>query len=127
MSYDHEWNEDYWMTRPVTVTKRLITIGAVIHGNCVVAGGLPRQHGPSTHCQGLGCAGIAFVKWRTYYSLNGEEKAAEYLKDLLTSLGPAFVKIGQAVSSRPDVVPPVYIRQLEFLQVLPPCPLPTIA
>eukprot|EP00892_Ulva_mutabilis_P005960 jgi/Ulvmu1/3736/UM173_0009.1 len=86
MAYDHEWNEEYWMTRPVTVTKRLITIG------------------------------IAFVKWRTFYGLNGEEKAAEYLKDLLTSLGPAFVKIGQAVSSRPDVVPPVYIRQLEFLQ-----------
>lgn len=62
-------------------------------------------------------AGIAFVKWRAYYSMNGEEKAAVYLQDLLTELGPAFVKIGQAVSSRPDVVPPVYIRQLEFLQV----------
>lgn len=62
-------------------------------------------------------AGIAFMKWRAYYSLNGEEKAAVYLKDLLTDLGPAFVKIGQAVSSRPDVVPPVYIKQLEFLQV----------
>lgn len=57
------------------------------------------------------------MKWRAYYSLNGEEKAAVYLKDLLTELGPAFVKIGQAVSSRPDVVPPVYIKQLEFLQV----------
>lgn len=35
-------------------------------------------------------------------------------------LGPAFVKIGQAVSSRPDAVPPVYIKQLEYLQVPPP-------
>lgn len=57
------------------------------------------------------------MKWRAFYSLNGEEKAAVYLKDLLSDLGPAFVKIGQAVSSRPDVVPPVYIKQLEFLQV----------
>lgn len=71
-------------------------------------------------------AGIAFVRWRAYYSMNGEEKAAVYLKDLLTELGPAFVKIGQAVSSRPDVVPPVYIRQLEFLQVDTPEPLSSL-
>ena len=31
-------------------------------------------------------------------------------------LGPAFVKIGQALSSRPDVLPPVYISALELLQ-----------
>lgn len=51
--------------------------------------------------------------------MNGEEQAAEYLKDQLTVLGPAFVKIGQAVASRPDVVAPVYIRQLEYLQARP--------
>ena len=27
MQYDPDWNEQYWMTRPVSVTKRLITIG----------------------------------------------------------------------------------------------------
>lgn len=32
-------------------------------------------------------------------------------------LGPAFVKIGQALSSRPDVLPPLYITALELLQV----------
>lgn len=62
-------------------------------------------------------AGFALLKWRIFFALNGEEQAAEYLKDQLTVLGPAFVKIGQAVASRPDVVPPVYIRQLEYLQV----------
>jgi hypothetical protein len=62
-------------------------------------------------------AGFAIFKWRIFFALNGEERAAEYLKDQLTVLGPAFVKIGQAVSSRPDVVPPVYIKQLEYLQV----------
>lgn len=36
---------------------------------------------------------------------------------VLVDLGPAFVKIGQALSSRPDVLPPEYIDELELLQV----------
>lgn len=35
---------------------------------------------------------------------------------VLVSLGPAFVKIGQALSSRPDVLPPAYLQELEKLQ-----------
>lgn len=35
---------------------------------------------------------------------------------MLTNLGPTFIKIGQAVSSRPDLVPPQYLRELEKLQ-----------
>ena len=31
-------------------------------------------------------------------------------------MGPAFVKIAQAVSSRPDVVPPTYLDELAMLQ-----------
>ncbi|PSC70755.1 putative aarF domain-containing kinase chloroplastic [Micractinium conductrix] len=41
---------------------------------------------------------------------------ADKLRTLLTDLGPAFVKIGQAVSSRPDVAPPEFLRELEKLQ-----------
>lgn len=36
---------------------------------------------------------------------------------VLVDLGPAFVKIGQALSSRPDVLPPEYTTELELLQV----------
>ncbi|MEW5308317.1 MAG: hypothetical protein WDW38_000286 [Sanguina aurantia] len=40
-----------------------------------------------------------------------------------SSSGPAFVKIGQALSSRPDVLPPVYLLQMELLQDrIPPFP-----
>jgi aarF domain-containing kinase len=35
---------------------------------------------------------------------------------VLVELGPAFVKIGQALSSRPDVLPPAYLAELELLQ-----------
>ena len=42
---------------------------------------------------------------------------------VLVRLGPAFVKIGQALSSRPDVMPPEYLVELELLQDrIPPFP-----
>lgn len=35
---------------------------------------------------------------------------------ILLQLGPAFVKIAQAVSSRADVIPPAYLEELSLLQ-----------
>ncbi|XP_077224324.1 protein kinase superfamily protein isoform X1 [Tasmannia lanceolata] len=42
-------------------------------------------------------------------------RAAE-LRGILVELGPAFVKIAQAVSSRSDVIPPAYVDELSVLQ-----------
>ncbi|CAH2066805.1 unnamed protein product [Thlaspi arvense] len=42
-------------------------------------------------------------------------RAAE-LRRLLVELGPAYVKIAQAVSSRPDLIPPTYLDELSLLQ-----------
>ncbi|KAI3919931.1 hypothetical protein MKW98_001187 [Papaver atlanticum] len=42
-------------------------------------------------------------------------RAAE-LRKILVELGPAFVKIAQAVSSRADVIPPAYLDELSLLQ-----------
>ncbi|XP_039114031.1 uncharacterized aarF domain-containing protein kinase At1g71810, chloroplastic [Dioscorea cayenensis subsp. rotundata] len=41
---------------------------------------------------------------------------ATELRRILIKLGPAFVKIAQAVSSRPDVIPPAYLEELSLLQ-----------
>jgi predicted unusual protein kinase regulating ubiquinone biosynthesis (AarF/ABC1/UbiB family) len=50
-----------------------------------------------------------------------EAKRAEELRITLTNLGPAFIKVGQALSTRPDLVPPVYLDELTQLQdKLPP-------
>lgn len=51
------------------------------------------------------------------------KKLAIESRKLLTRLGPAFIKIGQALSTRPDIVPPVFMDELAELQdQLPPFP-----
>lgn len=41
---------------------------------------------------------------------------AEAFRDRLVELGPAYVKLGQVLSTRPDLLPPDYIAELEKLQ-----------
>jgi predicted unusual protein kinase regulating ubiquinone biosynthesis (AarF/ABC1/UbiB family) len=43
-------------------------------------------------------------------------KLAIESRQLLTQLGPAFIKIGQALSTRPDIVPPIFMDELAELQ-----------
>jgi len=43
------------------------------------------------------------------------EKAAAF-RERLVELGPAYVKLGQLLSTRPDLLPPEYIRELTSLQ-----------
>src|SRR5919199_1092196 len=43
------------------------------------------------------------------------ERAAAFRKRLV-ELGPAYVKLGQVLSTRPDLLPPAYINELERLQ-----------
>ncbi|GET37258.1 ABC1 kinase family protein [Microseira wollei] len=52
-----------------------------------------------------------------------EQRRAVQLRELLTNLGPAYIKVGQALSTRPDLVPPLYLEELTRLQdALPPFP-----
>jgi predicted unusual protein kinase regulating ubiquinone biosynthesis (AarF/ABC1/UbiB family) len=56
-------------------------------------------------------------------SLQKEQRRAIQLRELLTNLGPAYIKIGQALSTRPDLVPPLFLEELTRLQdQLPPFP-----
>ena len=49
-------------------------------------------------------------------SVENERHHAVRLRELLTKLGPAYVKIGQALSTRPDLVSPLYLEELTHLQ-----------
>jgi predicted unusual protein kinase regulating ubiquinone biosynthesis (AarF/ABC1/UbiB family) len=55
--------------------------------------------------------------------VKNDRRRAIQLRELLTKLGPAYIKIGQALSTRPDLVPPVYLEEFTRLQdQLPPFP-----
>ncbi|MDF5720616.1 MAG: AarF/ABC1/UbiB kinase family protein [Rhizonema sp. PD37] len=55
--------------------------------------------------------------------VKNDQRRAIHLRELLTNLGPAYIKIGQALSTRPDLVPPAYLEELTKLQdKLPPFP-----
>ncbi|AFZ24404.1 putative unusual protein kinase [Cylindrospermum stagnale PCC 7417] len=55
--------------------------------------------------------------------VKSDRRRAIQLRELLTQLGPAYIKIGQALSTRPDLVPPMYLEELTRLQdQLPPFP-----
>ncbi len=53
----------------------------------------------------------------------GKVKTAERVRLVLQELGPSFIKLGQIVSTRPDVLPPDVVLELRKLQdKVPPVP-----
>ncbi|MEG4070241.1 AarF/ABC1/UbiB kinase family protein [Microcoleus sp. Pol11C2] len=62
---------------------------------------------------------FAFSVWfdgKTGRTATNQKRRAVRLREILAQLGPAFIKIGQALSTRPDLVPPVYLEELTTLQ-----------
>ncbi len=61
--------------------------------------------------------GVGFDKFLG--TLSNEDRArarARECAELLAALGPAFIKAGQALSTRPDIIPPVLLEELAQLQ-----------
>jgi aarF domain-containing kinase len=101
-SYDRQQIRDYWMRRPVSVVTRLATINYELSSPL-----------------------FSFLHYKLWLSKQHpdeeavleESKAnqAVQLKEALTNLGPAFVKAGQQLAIRPDLVPPVVLKELQKL------------
>ncbi|MBX7220778.1 MAG: AarF/ABC1/UbiB kinase family protein [Blastocatellia bacterium] len=67
------------------------------------------------------------VRWNHKRSKIGQEEQtarhAVWLRERLTRLGPTFIKIGQTLAVRPDLMPLAYIKELTLLQdAVPPFP-----
>jgi predicted unusual protein kinase regulating ubiquinone biosynthesis (AarF/ABC1/UbiB family) len=66
--------------------------------------------------------GLKLDDWRGAAEQNKFKRAAQ-LRKLLTDLGPTFIKVGQALSTRPDLVRRDFLDELVKLQdQLPPFP-----
>jgi predicted unusual protein kinase regulating ubiquinone biosynthesis (AarF/ABC1/UbiB family) len=94
INYDPLEIESHYKNRPLEVLRRIVTVL------------IPT---------------IAFIfgLWldvrRGVRAKNNSHRAIQ-LRELLTKLGPAYIKIGQALSTRPDLVPPAYLEELTKLQ-----------
>ncbi|MGB3517587.1 MAG: AarF/ABC1/UbiB kinase family protein [Elainellaceae cyanobacterium] len=99
--YNPEAIANYYRGRPVMVFRRIVAIILPF-----LSFGL----------------GVWWDRW-TGRIKAGQANRAKQLRILLTQLGPAYIKVGQALSTRPDLVPPSYLEELTQLQdQLPPFP-----
>ncbi len=64
--------------------------------------------------------GLKWDEWRGEVEQNKLKRAIQ-LREILTSLGPTFIKVGQALSTRPDLIRKDFLNELVKLQdQLPP-------
>lgn len=63
-------------------------------------------------------AGLAFtLNYSDLLSLSTQNEVARAieLREIVTSLGPAYIKLGQALSIRPDILSPTAMTELQKL------------
>ncbi len=98
--YSPEAINGFWGRRPVAVASRALQL--------------------------LGIGGSFFARF-AFDFFTGRLAATEVqraieLRNIVTSLGPAFIKLGQALSIRPDLLSPAAMVELQKVWPLPPEP-----
>ena len=98
LEYDVAALQSYWRSRPVEVAQRALQVVAVL--------------GP--YLTKL----LIWEYWirrkiRDHPGL--QKKYGAKLRQVLTELGPCFVKLGQALSIRPDILPSSFLDELQKL------------
>ena len=91
--YDPATISAYWGRRPKAVAQRIVQLLGV-------AGGF------------LGGVALDVILKRVK---ENEVKRAIQLREIVTSLGPAYIKLGQALSIRPDILSPAAMVELQKL------------
>lgn len=93
LSYDPAAIARFWSKRPKAVVQRILQL--------------------------LGISGgfLGRLAWDAYRGQLAETEVARAieLREIVTSLGPAYIKLGQALSIRPDLLSPAAMRELQKL------------
>ena len=93
-SYDHVKAAAFFAERPGAVLRRASAVWGITNELAL---------------------GLLF-DWKTGQLEKNEAKRAVGIRDILVALGPTFVKLGQALSIRPDLIPAAYADELASLQ-----------
>ncbi|OUS48377.1 ABC1 family-domain-containing protein [Ostreococcus tauri] len=92
-TYDVEKIRAYWSKRPLAIAKRSLSLLLDV----------------------AGWVSALLVDIQTKSVEKNSVERAGQLKDIIAKQGPAFVKVGQAVAIRPDLLPPAYLAELQTL------------
>lgn len=71
----------------------------------------------STCCSGIGWGFMVRLGWDLAWGKLSEHEVdrARELREIVTSLGPAYIKLGQALSIRPDILSPAAMYEMQKL------------
>jgi predicted unusual protein kinase regulating ubiquinone biosynthesis (AarF/ABC1/UbiB family) len=61
------------------------------------------------------CAGL-LIKGGTAELAKNDASLAQEAREIMEALGPTYVKLGQVLSVRPDILPPAALKELTILQ-----------
>lgn len=113
--YNRAKIERYWETRPVTVTLRVLDVlsevlpiwGSYVRDFCLRPFLSERIMGTNDKNSDVSSRAASYVKL--------QHRHASALREAMTRLGPAFVKGGQQLSIRPDLIPAAVLQELQLL------------
>jgi len=112
--YDASAISEYWDGRPISVVRRLVNI---VHELSPVAAEYIFEFHVRPRFQQSTVASSSSLDIRKRLEVNLSRK----LRSSLTTLGPTFVKAGQQLSIRPDLVSPTVLKELQHLcDAVPP-------
>lgn len=116
--YDPDAIARYWERRPVSIIKRL---GSVAHQLAPLAGAYLMEFQVRPRMNRSLNGGDGSTSEETQRKLRLESELSQKLRRSLTHLGPTFVKVGQQLSIRPDLVSPTVLHELQRLcDAVPP-------
>jgi len=117
-SYDRESIRNYWIHRPLSVVSRFGRIGYELSPTIASYFYHKQLQKEEKHRFDSANNNDDAKKDSTSSGKDKEEiqrQQAVQIREALTNLGPAFVKAGQQVAIRPDLVPPAMLKELQKL------------